>query len=337
METSLRTIFCLSLTLFIPETIASTLTQVTDFGSNPGAAKMYKYVPSNTPPKAPLVISLHGCLQDVETYSQAGWIALADEWKFYLVFPEQQPGNNPYRCWNWFQAEHTERGSGEIQSIIAMTEKMKADHDIDHSRVYVEGLSAGAWLTSVLLAAYPDIFAGGATHAGGPAYCARTERHFWDVFRWWNFYSANLNARNCMQGEDKSADEWRTLINEYGLSNYNGQWPKISIWQGDADDVVNATNQQELVEQWTAMHGTDQIFDREEKSGSEATITRRVFHNSSGEAVVETWLVPGMGHGTAIDKNPAKPCGSESDYVIDVGICAVRHIGKFWKLDNKIL
>ena len=136
-----------------------------------------------------------------------------------------------------------------------------------------------------------------------------------------------------MQGEDKSADAWRALINAHGYSDYSGQWPTISIWQGDADDVVNETNQQELIEQWTAMHDTDQMIDSEEKIGTNPTVTRRVFHNSSGKAVVETWLVPGMGHGTAIAADPATPCGSESDYVIDIGICAVRHIGKFWQLD----
>ena len=155
---------------------------VKDFGSNPGNVNMYTYVPENMPANAPLVVSLHGCFQDAETYNKVGWKTLADTWKFYLIFPEQKRSNNLYKCWNWFQAENIKRGQGESKSIVQMIEKMIADYSIDNSRIYVEGLSAGAYMTSALLASYPDVFAGGATNAGGPALCAKTEKHFWDIF-----------------------------------------------------------------------------------------------------------------------------------------------------------
>ena len=261
------------LLLSVSAVYAASLTEVDDFGDNPGSISMYKYVPDNMPANAPLVVALHGCKQDAETYSKAGWTRLADQWKFYLVFPEQSWTNNPYRCWNWFQAEDIARGKGEVQSIINMIEKMKIDHGIDASRIYVDGLSAGGWMTAVLLATYPDVFAGGATHAGGPAFCTRTERYFWDVFRWWNYYTANRDARSCMAGEDKTPAEWRALVIEHG-HDHAGSWPVISIWQGEADEVVDKLNQQELVDQWTALHNTDQIPDREIKLGANGHITK---------------------------------------------------------------
>ena len=89
---------------------------VEDFGSNPGNINMHIYIPESMPANAPLVISLHGCLQDVETYNKVGWKKLADTWKFYLIFPEQKRSNNLYRCWNWFQAENIKRDQGESKS-----------------------------------------------------------------------------------------------------------------------------------------------------------------------------------------------------------------------------
>ena len=170
------------LSLSLSFAYAESITLVQKFGSNPGGIKMYKYIPKKVPANAPLVVSLHGCLQDAETYSNVGWKELADKWKFHIIFAEQNTGNNPYRCWNWFQAEDIKRGRGETKSIIEMIKKMKADYSIDARRVYIEGLSAGGWMVPVILASYPDVFAGGATNAGGPAFCALTEKYFWDLF-----------------------------------------------------------------------------------------------------------------------------------------------------------
>ena len=65
---------------------AQSLTQVTGFGSNPGALTMYKYVPSGLPANAPLVVALHGCAQSASNYdAETGWILLADRWKFALA------------------------------------------------------------------------------------------------------------------------------------------------------------------------------------------------------------------------------------------------------------
>ena len=318
--------------LGLPIAHAGTLTPVQDFGDNPGSIKMYKYIPADMPANAPLVVSLHGCRQDAETYSRVGWIELANKWKFYLVFPEQNPGNNMYRCWNWFEADNSKRGKGESESIIGMIDRMKNDYSIDASRIYVEGLSAGGWLVTELLASYPDVFAGGATNAGGPAFCARTEKYYWDVFGWWYLYFGSVGSEKCMAGIDKSPGAWGNLVRDEGYSDFNGSWPIISIWQGSADHTVSKNNQQELVDQWTDVQGIDQVPDRQEKPGPDAGIIHTEYQNNAGTVLVETWLIPGMEHGTAID--PAHGCGEESEYILDEGICAVRRIGLFWGLDK---
>ena len=332
----MRSISIILALIFLAQTSAraATLTQVEDFGDNPADIKMYIYVPAHMPAHAPLVVSLHGCLQDAGSYSRAGWLQLADQWKFYLVFPEQSPANNLSRCWNWFQSDNIHRGHGEAASIIAMINKMKGDYSIDDHRVYIEGLSAGGWMAADLLASYPDVFAGGATNAGGPAFCAMTEHYYWDYFDWWYNYFGVYHAQQCMAGTDKTPAQWGDLVREEGDSGYTGHWPILSIWQGSADETVTKINQQELLDQWTNVQGIDELPDRQEKVGPHADVIHNEYQDHTGRTLVETWLIPGMGHGTSIAVDDAHSCGEAGDYILDTGVCAVRHIGHFWGLDK---
>ena len=76
--------------------------------------------------------------------------------------------NNQNACFNWFEREDTRRDSGEALSIRQMIDAMVKRHSIDPSRVYIVGLSAGGAMTAVMLATYPEVFAGGAIVAGVP-------------------------------------------------------------------------------------------------------------------------------------------------------------------------
>jgi len=87
---------------------------------------------------------------------------------FALLLPEQQRTNNPNSCFNWFQSGDIERGHGEAASIRQMVATMVSDHGIDPARVFVTGLSAGGAMTPVMLATYPEVFAGGAIIGGLP-------------------------------------------------------------------------------------------------------------------------------------------------------------------------
>lgn len=186
----------------------------------------------------------------------------------------------------------------------------------------------------VMLASYPDVFAGGATNAGGPAFCALTERHFWDFFGWWNSYVGGLKAKKCMGGTDKSPNDWGDLVRKEGYSRYSGTWPIISIWHGSADRTVNQINQQELLDQWTNVHRIDLLPDKEEKVGPNSKVIQKEYHSSDGKVLVETYLILDMKHGTPIAVDSAHSCGKESEYILNEGICAVRQIGLFWGLDR---
>jgi poly(hydroxyalkanoate) depolymerase family esterase len=301
--------------LVLPDS-AWALTQVSAFGSNPGALTMYKYVPAGLPANAPVVVALHGCAQSASNYdAETGWVLLADRWKFALVLPEQGTGNNSSRCFNWFEAGDIARGGGEALSIKQMVDKMKTDHASDPSRIYVTGLSAGGAFTAVMLAAYPDVFAGGAIVAGVPYNCG----------------TGLTAAFSCMNpGSDLSPAAWGNKVR--AASSHNGPWPIVSIWHGDADTTVRPANANESMEQWTHVHGIDQAPDLQD---TVAGYPHKVYKNASGVALVETWTITGMGHGTPVDPGTGdRQCGTAGAYILDVDICSTWYIGKFFGLDN---
>jgi feruloyl esterase len=145
------------------------LTETANFGSNPGELRMLSYLPPEIADGCPLLVVPHGCTQTAAGYDLgAGWSTLADRFAFALLLPEQQRSNNPNGCFNWFQPGDIERGRGKAESIRQMVGRMISTHEIDPARVFVTGLSAGGAMTSVMLATYPEVFAGGAIIAGLP-------------------------------------------------------------------------------------------------------------------------------------------------------------------------
>jgi len=92
---------------------------------------------------------------------------------------------------------------------------------------------------------------------------------------------------------------------------------------------VNGT---ELMEQWTDVHGIDQLADQEDTVEKQA---HKLYKDKSGAALVETYTITGMGHGTPVDPGAAeKQCGSVSPFILDANICSSFHIAKFWGLDR---
>src|SRR3954454_20151113 len=149
------------------------LTEVTGFGSNPGALKMFTFVPSGLPSGAPLVVVLHGCTESASSYStQTEWGNLGQRFGFATVFAEQESANNSLSCFNWFQTGDISRDQGEALSIKQMVDHMKSTRGSDPARIFVTGMSAGGFMSTVMMATYPDVFAAGSVNSGGPYACA---------------------------------------------------------------------------------------------------------------------------------------------------------------------
>ncbi|GAA2794702.1 extracellular catalytic domain type 1 short-chain-length polyhydroxyalkanoate depolymerase [Crossiella cryophila] len=285
---------------------AAALPEVIGFGSNPGNLQMFRYVPAGLPPGRPVVVALHGCTQTAAAYANTGWPQLAECGRFTVVFPQQRSANNLNLCFNWFEPGDTRRDAGEALSVKQMVDKAKQDNG--SSTAYVTGLSAGGAMTAVLLATYPEVFAGGGIIAGIPYQCA----------------TSVLTAFGCMNpGRDLTPAQWGDRVR--AASPHTRPRPKVSIWQGSADFTVAARNATELVEQWTNVNGTDQIPDR---TDTVAGYPHRVY----GDAV-EQFTITGMGHGQPADpgSGPAQ-CGTAGAYLLDVNICAAHHLTRFWGL-----
>jgi poly(hydroxyalkanoate) depolymerase family esterase len=288
---------------------------VPSFGSNPGNLKMYRYVPANLPAGRPVVVALHGCTQNATGYGTgSGWTALADRLRFTVVLPEQQSGNNFNKCFNWFERGDTTRGQGEAESIAQMVRRTIADTGADPARVHVTGLSAGGAMTAVMLATYPELFAGGGVVAGIAYRCA----------------ASMIDAFSCMNpGRNLSPAVLGDAVR--AASPHTGPWPTVSIWQGSADYTVAPANATELVEQWTNVHGIPAT-----PTGTDTVAGYpHAVYAAGGRTVVETYTITGMGHGQPLDPGtgPAQ-CGTAGAYLLDVNICAAWHMGAAWHLSS---
>ncbi|EFL29629.1 esterase [Streptomyces viridochromogenes DSM 40736] len=300
-----------------PQASAAGLTQVTGFGTNPGNLSMYTYAPDGLPADAPLVVALHGCTQSAnDYYAHSGWPKFADTFGFALVFPQTSSANNANSCFNWFEPGDSSRGQGEALSIRQMVDKAAALYGSDTRRVHITGLSAGGAMTANMLAAYPDVFAGGAIGSGLPARCA----------------SGVAAAYTCMYSPpDKSPARWGDLVRSAAPAG-TSSWPRVAIWQGTADTTVKPANATELRDQWTNVWGIGQTPSRTESLGGGATLS--VYDDVSGRPAVEVYSVAGMGHGLAVEPGGgAEQCGSTGTYYLDT-LCSSYHTARFWGLDD---
>ncbi len=296
--------------------LESRLSEVTSFGSNPGNLRMLTYVPKDLPKAAPLVVVLHGCTQTALSYDVGtGWSTFADRYGFAVLLPEQRTSNNPLQAFNWFKPEDFVRDSGEPLSIRQMLEWMVVNQGIDRRRVYVNGVSSGGAMTSVMLATYPEVFAGGAIIAGLPYRCA-------------NDLPEGLE---CMfQGRKRSPQEWGNLVR--AASSHQGPWPKISIWHGAADHTVKPTNAEEVMKQWTDVHRLSMTPTLESTVDGHPY---RAWRGPDGDNLVEAYTITGMAHGVPIDPHGKEGCGAAAPFILDMGISSTQHIAGFWGLTNQ--
>jgi feruloyl esterase len=290
---------------------AGDLIMVPDFGADAAGLAMLAYRPPGLASDAPLVVLLHGCGQDAVVFAaDSGWMALADRVGVALVLPAQSPDSNRQGCFNWFRPAEVARGLGEAGSIRAMVAEAVRRFASNPRAIYVVGLSAGGAMAVAMLAAYPEVFAAGASIAGLPVGAATG--------------AASALARMAQAGPGgRSPDAWADQVRASAPAGYDGPWPRLSIWHGGMDTVVDPANARLLAEQWCALHGLAEAPSTTTQHGPS-------LHETWGDTAkpqVELWTIPAMLHGY-----PVAAAAVPSSAMMPVGISATHRIARFWGL-----
>ncbi|MGQ3215779.1 extracellular catalytic domain type 1 short-chain-length polyhydroxyalkanoate depolymerase [Shinella sp.] len=292
-------------------TTRSILRKLDHFGSNPGALTAWHHVPKQMPAAPAMVVVLHGCTQSAAGYDVgSGWSALAEDYGFVVLFPEQVRQNNANLCFNWFNAADTRRDQGEALSIRQMIAAMVAQHSIDERRIYITGLSAGGAMANAMLACYPEVFAGGAIIAGLPYASASTVPEAFDRMR-----GQGLANTSASQASLRAA------------SRHEGAWPTISVWHGTSDNTVVPENAAAIVAQWRGVHA---LPDQPTSSETFDRYSRSVWRDGRGMDAIELYRISGMAHGTPVDASTGY--GRNAPFMLDVGVSSTVEVARTWGL-----
>jgi poly(hydroxyalkanoate) depolymerase family esterase len=300
-----------------PACRATRLREWIGFGANPGNLRMFVHAPEHLPAGAPLVVALHGCTQTADEYDHGtGWSRLAEQLGFAVVYPQQQPANNPKNCFSWFLPNKVMRGSGEAHSIREMIEHAIATLALDRRKVFVTGLSAGGAMASVMLATYPDVFAGGAIIAGLPYGCARNVQQAFEAM-----FTDQEHAAQVLGDRVRVA------------SRHRGPWPRISVWHGASDPIVKPFNSEEIIRQWIDVHGLSDQPSDQQMIGNHR---QRVWRDPAGEALIEAFYISNMAHGVPLATTGPQSCGAAGAFFLEAGISSTHHIARFWHLHESL-
>lgn len=240
------------------------------------ASRAYKlYVPSGHGGEPlPLIVMLHGCKQNPDDFAAGTRMnELAERDGFLVAYPSQTARENGANCWNWFDPSEQSRDGVEPSLIAGIVGEIRRSYEVDESRVFVAGLSAGAAMAVILGATHPEIFAGVAAHSGLPSGAAH------DV----------QSAFSAMQGRaaPPRRDMRRPAV------------PTIVI-HGDTDATVSSSNGDAIVEQAVLAHAqSNQALLKRTRLGSSVagkTVTTTDFVDGDGNPRVEAWAVHGGAH-----------------------------------------
>ena len=259
---------------------AASLTQISNFGTNPTGLQMYLYVPNSVKANPPILLALHGCQgSGPYLYSSTDFASLADQYGFIIIYPSTNPGGS---CWDVSSNQALFRNGGSdpvgLMSMITYTEQHYGGNP---NAVYVTGESSGGMMTNVMLADYPDVFKAGAAFMGVPYYC---------------FYTGTVRGWNgpCAGGQvSKTPQQWGDLVRAAD-PGYTGPRPKVQLWHGTADTTLNYNNLGEEIKQWTNVLGVSQTPSSSDTPVANWNRTR--YNDSSGTTQVEAYSIVGAGH-----------------------------------------
>lgn len=191
------------------------------------------YLPNNRQGNGmPLVVMLHGCQQTATQFAQGTRMnLLAEKLGYAVLYPQQLVSSHPHRCWKWYERA-TQDGGGDVPTIIGIIHKVITHQDIDRSRIYVAGISAGAGMANILALNHPELFAAIGLHSGP-------------------VFGAGHNALGAFSIMKNGALGIGADLAAHALLQRQPRFPGMPaiLFQGESDNVVKSINQIQLTRQ----------------------------------------------------------------------------------------
>ena len=200
-----------------------------------GARRFRLYQPPGVQPgqPLPLMVMLHGCGQDADSFAAStrmNRVALREH--FLVLYPEQDRLANAQGCWNWFDTD-TGRAHGEAALILKAVDQVCLLYPVDKAKVAIAGLSAGASMAALLVTRHPDRFKALVMHSGIPPGTAHS----------------SLSAVSAMRGRRPPQPLAASP------ADMATDWPALLAIHGDADGVVSPANSRAAVHLWAQAAG----------------------------------------------------------------------------------
>ena len=183
--------------------------------------------------RLPLVVMLHGCGQDANSFAASTRMnRIAQRARFLVLYPEQDRLANAQGCWNWFDTS-SGRAGGEAALIMAAIDQVCLLYAADPERVAVAGLSAGASMAALLVTRQPARFKAVVMHSGIPPGTAHS----------------TASALGAMHGHRAT----RPLsVTQAAMA---ASWPPLLVIHGGADRTVSKGNSRAAAQVWADAAG----------------------------------------------------------------------------------
>lgn len=279
---NLRLAACLSTTFLTVATGASAGTVTVE---QHGGRNVRVFVPTTPASPVAMVVMLHGCTQTPDAFADGTRMdEIAEKEGFVVAYPEQPSSTIPTRCFQWYAPAHQARDAGEPKEIADATAAIATAKGVDAGRVYVAGISAGAAMSVILGATYPDRFTAIGVIAGVEYKAATT-------------VSEGISVA---QGGGPDPDQQGMVA--FTQMGTRARAVPTFVLHGTSDGVLAKVNGDQVAAQWrrtnTLVLGEGAIDEVKSVSGTAGYPFTRFLHLSktTGASVVEYYVVDGLGH-----------------------------------------
>lgn len=239
--------------------------------SNSEGTRAYKlYTPKNCDDgPSPLIVMLHGCTQSADDFAVGTRMNfVAEAHGCFVVYPEQPQAANASKCWNWFRLADQARERGEPSLVAGITREVMNDYDIDQTRIYIAGLSAGGAFAAIMGEAYPDLYTAVGVHSG----LACGSAH--DV----------TSAFAAMRGG----------ANKVAIQAAAQAKPTI-VFHGDKDSTVHPCNGANVIAR-VASNKSFAVRTERLSTADGMRFSHSAYRDASGASILELWELHGAGH-----------------------------------------